>query len=137
MLLSVVGRTGRSVLVVLLVTLAVMGLMSLAPGSVAAVILGENATPDAIAEMNADLGMDRSFLTQFASWVGDAITGDLGVSPLTGESVADSITTRLPVTLQLAAMALVIALLVSMLLAVLSAARPDGLLDRDQRPVLP
>lgn len=129
-MLSAVLRVGRSLVVVLLVTMAVLALLSLAPGSVAAVILGENATPSAIAEMNARLGLDRPFWVQYGSWLGRAVTGDLGSSPLTGQSVTAAIVDRLPVTLELAVLGLLIALVVAVGLAVLSAARPDGPLDK-------
>jgi peptide/nickel transport system permease protein len=125
-----VRRIGRSLLVVLLVTMAVVSLLSLAPGSVASVILGENATPKAIAELNTELGFDRPLWQQYTEWLGGALHGDLGESPVTGQSVGTSIAERLPVTLQLAAMAFVIALLVSVLLAVVSARRPGGTADR-------
>ncbi|MER5181667.1 ABC transporter permease [Streptomyces sp. NPDC002896] len=126
----VARRIGRSVLVVLLVTLAVVGLLSLAPGSAASVILGENATPEAVAELNAKLGLDRPFWSQYADWLGGAVQGDLGTSPVTGQPVSTAIAERLPVTLQLAVMALLIALIVAVLLAVVSAARPGSAVDR-------
>ncbi|MEU6644426.1 ABC transporter permease [Saccharomonospora sp. NPDC046836] len=130
MVLTVAGRVGRSLLVVLLVTVAVAALLSLAPGSVASVILGENATPQAIAELNARLGLDRPFFVQYVDWLGNAVQGDLGTSPLTSQPVMDAILERLPVTLQLAVMALTIALVVSILLAVVSAVRPGSVVDR-------
>lgn len=130
MVLPVVMRIGRSLLVVLLVTLAVVVLMSLAPGSVAQVILGEAATPDAVAELNAKLGLDQPLWSQYLSWLGDAVRGDLGESPVTSQPVTEAIIERLPVTLQLAVMALAISLVVAVLLAIASAARPGSPLDR-------
>ncbi|QFG20189.1 ABC transporter permease [Actinomadura sp. WMMB 499] len=130
MLFTSISRIGRSLLVVLLVSLAVVSLMSMAPGSVASVILGEDATPESIAALNAKLGMDQPFWAQYLDWLGNAVRGDLGTSPLTGQPVTEAIVERLPVTLQLAAMALAIALVVSVLLAVASAARPGSPVDR-------
>ncbi|MGC7101499.1 ABC transporter permease [Amycolatopsis lurida] len=130
MLLTIAGRIGRSVLVVLLVTIGVVALLSLAPGSVASVILGENATPEAIAGLNAELGLDRPFWQQYLDWLGGAVGGDLGTSPLTDQPVTEAILERLPVTLELAVIALVIALVVSVLLAVASALRPGSATDR-------
>ncbi|MBC7304134.1 MAG: ABC transporter permease [Nocardia sp.] len=127
---SVVRRVGRGVLVVLLVTMAVVALLSFAPGSVAQVILGEAATPEAVAALNRELGLDRPWWAQYVSWVGNAVQGDLGTSPLSGQSVTAAIGERLPVTLQLAGMALVIALVVAVLLAVVSAARAGTMADR-------
>ena len=130
MILTVASRVGRSVLVILLVTIAVVALLSLAPGSGAQVILGEHAPPEAVAAMNAELGLDAPFWSQYATWLGNALQGDLGTSPLTGQSVTEAIGERLPVTLQLAVMGLAIALVVSILMGIASASRPGSPLDR-------
>jgi peptide/nickel transport system permease protein len=130
MVLSRASRIGRSLLVVLLATFGVVALLSLAPGSVASVVLGENATPEAIAALNAKLGLDRPLWSQYLSWLTDAVQGDLGDSLVTGQPVSAAIAERLPVTLQLAVMALAIALVVAVLLAVTSAMRPGSIVDR-------
>ncbi|MGW0173610.1 ABC transporter permease [Rhodococcus sp. NPDC003322] len=130
MVLTVSKRMGRSLLVVLLVTAAVVALLSLAPGSVSQVILGENATPDAVAAMDAKLGFDDPVWMQYVHWLGNAVQGDLGTSPLTGQSVSEAIAERLPVTMQLAVMGLVIALLAALVMGVISASRPGSGLDR-------
>ncbi|MBH0123551.1 ABC transporter permease [Rhodococcus sp. CX] len=130
MILTVVNRIGRSILVILLVTIAVVALLGLAPGSVAQVILGENATPEAVAAMNAELGLDAPFWSQYLTWLGNAVRGDLGTSPLTGQSVSEAIAERLPVTLQLAVMGLTIALIVAIGMGIASASRPGSALDR-------
>lgn len=130
MVLPVLSRIGRGLLVILLVTMAVVGLMSLAPGSAASVILGENATPEAVAELNARLGLDQPVWQQYVNWLGHAVRGDLGESPLTSQPVMEAIIERLPVTLELAVLALAIALVVSVLLALVSASRPGSKLDR-------
>lgn len=129
-MLPVAKRIGRSLVVVLLVTMAVVSLLSLAPGSVAEVILGENATPEAVAAMNAQLGLDQPLWSQYFHWLADAVRGDLGTSPLTGQPVSVAIGERLSVTVQLALMGLVIALVVAVLLAVASARRPGSRVDR-------
>lgn len=123
-------RIGRSILVVLLVTIAVVAMLSMAPGSVAQVILGDTATPESVAALNAELGMDRSFWAQYWSWLVEAVQGNLGTSPLTGQSVSQAIGERLPVTLQLAVMGLVMALVISILLAIIASLRPGGAADR-------
>jgi peptide/nickel transport system permease protein len=123
-------RLGRSVLVVLLVTFGSVALLSLAPGSVAAVMLGENATPEAIDALNHQLGLDRPIWQQYLDWLGHAVQGDLGTSPATNQPVIDAILERLPVTLELAVLAMVIALVVAVVLAIVSASRPDSWLDR-------
>jgi peptide/nickel transport system permease protein len=125
-----VTRVIRGVLVVLLVTFLVIWLMSIAPGSVAAVILGENATPEAIAALEAQMGLDRNVFMQWFSWLGDAVTGDLGTSPVTFQDVTTAIVERLPVTLEIALLALLISLAISIPLATIAARRPDSAVDR-------
>ncbi|MEV0362368.1 ABC transporter permease [Nocardia fusca] len=130
MMFSIVRRLGRGLLVALLVTSAVVVLLSFAPGSVAQVILGDAATPEAVASLNNELGLDQPVWVQYLHWVGNAAQGDLGTSPLTGQSVTTAITERLPVTFQLAAMSLAIALVSAVFLAVVSAMRPGSPVDR-------
>lgn len=130
MVLTTARRVLRSLVVIILVTMGSVALLSLAPGSAASVILGENATPDAVAKLNAELGMDQPLWHQYADWLGHALRGDLGTSPVTNESVLHAVLTRLPVTLELAAMALTLSLVVAVLLAVVSAAREGSWVDR-------
>jgi peptide/nickel transport system permease protein len=62
-----VKRIVHGVLVILLVTFLVVALMSLAPGSVASVILGDGATPDAVARLEHEMGLDQSVFQQWLS----------------------------------------------------------------------
>ena len=129
-MLLVASRIGRALVVVLLVTMGSVALLSLAPGSAAAVVLGENATPEAVAALNAQMGLDRPLWEQYLHWLGGAVQGDLGTSPITAQPVIEAIVERLPVTVQLAVMALVIALVVAVLLAVVSATKAGSPVDR-------
>ena len=123
-------RFARGLLVVLAVTFMVILLMSLSPGSVAAVILGENATAEAIADLEREMGLDRPLFVQWFSWLGDAVTGDLGTSPVTFQEVTTAIVERLPVTLEIALLSLLMALAISVPLATIAARRPDSAVDR-------
>jgi peptide/nickel transport system permease protein len=125
-----VTRVIRGVLVVLLVTFLVIWLMDIAPGSVASVILGENATPEAITALEKDMGLDRNVVLQWFSWVGHALTGDLGTSPVTFQDVTTAIVERLPVTLEIALLALLMSLAIAVPLATMAARRPDTAVDR-------
>ncbi|MFT4259376.1 ABC transporter permease [Microbacterium sp.] len=127
---NVLRRVGYALLVIVIVTIGVRGLMSLAPGSIAEVILGEAATPENVAALNSELGLDRPFFVQYFDWALNAVQGDLGVSPISHASVTDAIFQRLPVTLELAVLALAIALLVAIPLAVISASMPNSAVDR-------
>ncbi len=106
-------------------------LVSLLPGDPAVQILGaQGVSPEAVAQLREDMGLDRPMPVRYLDWIGSALTGDLGRSPLTGQSVSEAIMTRLPVTLQLGGMAILIALALAIPLAMLSAYYQGSLLDR-------
>lgn len=130
MWINISKRTGYALLVIFIATFGVSALMHLAPGSLAQVILGESATPETVAAVETELGLDRPFIIQYFDWLVHAVRGDLGSSPITHQEVMGSILQRLPVTLEIAFLALAIALVVAIPLAVASASLPDSPLDR-------
>lgn len=106
-------------------------LVSLLPGDPAVLILGAGGvSPEAVAALREELGLDRPLLVRYLDWLGSALTGDLGRSPMTGQAVMDAILARLPVTVQLGLMAIVIALVLAVPLAMLSAFYAGSRLDR-------
>lgn len=120
----------RLVVVLFCVTLLTYMIVNILPGDVAIVILGNLATPEDIAGLRADLGLDRPMLVRYFDWLGSALSGDLGRSYRNGEPVVQAIIDRLPVSLQLMVMAQVIALGIAIPVALLSVRRPGGLFDR-------
>ncbi|MCC2033257.1 ABC transporter permease [Microbacterium allomyrinae] len=128
--LASLKRIGRALLVIVLATFLVRMLMSLAPGSIAEGMLGENATPEAIAKFNEKWGLDAPPWQQYLTWLRGAVVGDLGESPLTGQSVMEAILERLPVTLELAFLGLGIALAVAIPFALICATWPGRGIDR-------
>jgi peptide/nickel transport system permease protein len=120
----------RLVAVLFCVTLLTYLIVNILPGDVAIVILGSLATPQDIAGLRADLGLDRPILVRYFDWLGSALSGDLGRSYRNGEPVAQAIADRLPVSLQLMIMAQIIALGIAIPTALLSVRRPGGLFDR-------
>ncbi|KKO12791.1 ABC transporter permease [Pseudohongiella sp.] len=106
-------------------------LVSLLPGDPAVMILGAGGvSPEAIAQLRLELGLDRPLVIRYFDWLGSALSGDLGRSPMTGQSVTDAILSRLPVTIQLGVMAIVIALALAIPLAMVSAYFAGSRLDR-------
>lgn len=106
-------------------------LVSLLPGDPAVMILGAGGvSPEAVAQLRMELGLDRPLLIRYFDWLGSALSGDLGRSPMTGQSVTDAILTRLPVTIQLGVMAIIIALALAIPLAMVSAYFAGSRLDR-------
>ncbi len=120
----------RLAVVLLCVTLLTYLIVNILPGDVAIVILGSLATPQDIAGLRADLGLDRPMLVRYFDWLGSALSGDLGRSYRNGEPVAQAIADRLPVSLQLMVMAQIIALGIAVPVALLSVRRPGGFFDR-------
>ena len=117
--------------VVFLVTVVVFSITMLLPGDPALAFLGEANMRDKVAyeTMRKELGLDRPIPVQYAIWLGKAVRGDLGRSVRTHEAVTDALAARLPVTIELAVVALGIALVVAIPVGIISAVRPDSWLD--------
>ena len=109
--------------VLLGVTLLVFFIMHLAPGNVAAMILGENATKEQIAALEAEMGLDRPLLIQYLDYLLGLLHGDLGTSYTTGASVTSEIMARFPYTVVLTLVAAVVSILLALPLGILAAVR--------------
>lgn len=127
---AIASRLAYGIPVLFIVTLGAAALMDLMPGSPGQAILGDSATAEQVAALNASLGYDRPFWVRYSEWALSALGGDFGVTQFTREPVLDVVVRRLAVTGQLALSALVIALLVAVPLAMAAALRAGGLLDR-------
>ncbi|WP_181274075.1 ABC transporter permease [Brevibacterium oceani] len=92
----------------------------LLPGDPALAMAGEEATPERLDAIRADLGLDQPLLVQFLKFLGSIVTGDLGDSTRTGLPVTSMIATTLPVTLWLALYAIVVAVVVGIALGMLA-----------------
>jgi peptide/nickel transport system permease protein len=112
------------------VSLVVFALIYLVPGSPAAAILGDRATPASIARLETQLGLDRPVYERLGEWLGNAVVGDLGTSLRSSRPVSDLLLQRLPATLSLTLGGLLVALVAGVALGVLAALRPGGLRDR-------
>lgn len=123
-------RLLQAVPVLVLATFVVFGLLKLMPGDIAITLAGENATEARIAEIRTLYGLDRPFLVQYGSWLGNAVQGDLSKSLATGEAVATSIARAFPNTLLIVVLAMGVALAIGVPLGMLAASRPDGARDR-------
>lgn len=104
-------------------------LLYLSSDGIARTILGEQATEDQVAAKTAELGLDRPLLVRYGDWVAHAVTGDLGRSYFTPQSVVDALLARLPVTLSLLIATTIVAALIAFGLGVLAAVY-RGWLDR-------
>ena len=116
--------------VAFLVTVGVFMLIHLSPGDPALIILGEDRSPQAIAAIHQQLGLDKPLYVQYAIWVNHLVHGDWGRSITTHEPVAQAIVERLPATLELGIVALVWSLLVAIPLGTIAAVRRGSLTDQ-------
>ena len=99
------------------------------PGDPARALLGEKATPEAIARINEQYGFNQPLLQQYVTYVGQLIRGDFGNSPRTGEPVLETFMLRFPATVELAVAALLFAVVIGIPLGYLAAKRAGGILD--------
>lgn len=107
--------------VALLVSFMTFMLIHLVPGDPARVLLGEEATPQTVAALQHQLGLDKPLFEQFIIWFGQALRGDLGTSIQLQQPVSQALVQRLPVTLELGIASLLFSLLVAIPLGVYSA----------------
>jgi peptide/nickel transport system permease protein len=116
--------------IIFLVSLGAFLLVDLLPGDPVFAILGENATPETIAALREELNLDENVMVRYADWLGNAATGDLGISIRSERPVMTEFLERAPVTAQLAAMAMGISLLLALPLGMISAYRAGKAFDR-------
>jgi len=124
-----VKRVVSAAALVLVTSLLMYLLLSPAFGNIARNVLGENATDDQVAELAAELGYDRPVFVQFADWLGSALTGDLGRSLFTSQSVWDALMSRMPVTVSLVVLVTLASGLIGFAMGLLAAVR-RGWVDR-------
>lgn len=100
------------------------------PGDVATAMLGQQATPEAVANIRKELGLEKPAPVRYAEWLGGAVRGDFGRSYSNRQDIAKSIAPRLRNTLYLAAMAALIAVPLSILLGIVSVLYAGTWIDR-------
>ena len=119
---------------VFLMSLILFLLVNALPGDIVErQLAGSGLTYEQLDQVKHDFGLDRPVLVQYFSWLGNLAVGDLGESILTGRSVKDSLAQRAPATIQLGVLGLALAMLIAFPLGVISAIRPNSVLDHVAR----
>jgi peptide/nickel transport system permease protein len=126
----VLRRLGSAIPILLIVSLITFGMIHLIPGDPASAIAGLSATPEQIAQLRVQLGLDQPLLYQLLHWYGALLHGDLGRSLLMGQPVVAVTFERLPVTLALSAYALVLTLVFGLVSGVLAALNHNRITDQ-------
>ncbi|MDM7850120.1 ABC transporter permease [Pseudochrobactrum kiredjianiae] len=112
-----------------LVSVIVFGMQKLLPGDPILALAGEDRDPQTIAYLQEKYRLNDPIVTQYTSWLGRILTGDFGISIRTEKPVLELIVQKLPVTLQLAAFAMIVALLIGVPAGIISAVRKGTLTD--------
>lgn len=125
----IVRRLLLAIPVIFLVTVMVFSLMHMLPGDPATVILGQEATPEAVAALREELGLNKPIVVQYLDWLTGVLQGDLGQSLVDRRPVSELIIQRLPATIELTIGTFVVAILIAIPSGILSATRPGSWVD--------
>ncbi len=114
----------------LVVSVLVFAGTEILPGDVAQIVLGQSATPESLAALRAELGLDQPWYVRYFGWLGDMMTGDLGISKAGGATISSLIGERLSNTLFLGGIVALIAVPLSVVLGLIAAMYPGTWIDR-------
>ncbi len=123
-------RVALGILSLFLVSILIFVGTEILPGDVATAILGRSATPDAVANIRRDLGLDEPAIFRYFSWLAAFVQGDLGVSLSNGQDIATSVGRRLSNTLFLAGTAAIASIPLAVLLGMIAVHYKDGFVDK-------
>ena len=129
--LTLIGkRFASSLPTLLLVSMTIFVIAQLLPGDAAQEALGQSATPEQVAALRHEMGLDRPAHVRYVSWLGGMLTGDPGQSMVANMPVGEVIEERLPNSLLLAALAAMVAIPVALSIGIGSAMNRGGRIDR-------
>jgi len=126
----VVRRFGLMFLTLFLVTVAIFGIVSAMPADAAQMLLGQHATPEALAVLRERLGLDQPLHIRYISWLADAVRGDLGFSPYLGGEIAPILMVRIRNSLFMGAVGFFISVPIAIILGVLAGVMAGSAVDR-------
>jgi peptide/nickel transport system permease protein len=124
-------RLVEMVPVVILVTAVSFALIFVLPGDPAMLIIGDRSagSPELYESLRRDLGLDRPVYLQYVDWLGRVVQGDFGKSTRDREPIVNGLKIRLPITLELSALAMILSLAIAIPAGIVAAVRPNGLWD--------
>lgn len=131
---AVSARILAGIPVFIVVTFGATALSSLAPGSAAQLILGDNATPEQLAALNAAYGYDLPIWERYLYWLGNLLRGDLGQTLFSQQPVLEVVFDRAAVTFEIAFLAMLLSL-IGIPAAMYTASHPGGIADRIMRSI--
>jgi len=122
-------RVVIALVTLLLATVVVFGAVHALPGGPATALSADSTSPTAAAATMHAYGFDQPLPVQFAKWIGQVLSGQLGTSPITDIPVSTQLEQRLPITLELAVLSLLFAIVIGVPAGVATAVRPGRLTD--------
>jgi len=126
----ILKRIGVALLTLLLVSAVVFTISGLLPGDAAQETLGQSATPEQVAALRHEMGLDRPAATRYVEWLSDIVQGDPGRSLVANMPVKEVIAGRLPNSLMLAGITALVSVPLALLIGITAAINRGGLLDR-------
>lgn len=125
----ILKRLGMTIIILFFVSIIAFGLIRIAPGNPAMLVLPDGAPEEAIRAMEIKLGLDQPLPIQYFKYIGGVLTGDLGTSIIYKIPVKDLIFQRLPATFQLTVVTMVVCLLISIPLGIIAGSRQGTAVD--------
>ena len=135
MLKYIIRRIIAMIPVVIGITFLVFMIMQLAPGDPVQMILGDNASPEAVEAMRDEMGLNDNVLIQYGRYLVNLAQGDMGTSYVNKRPVADEVFSRVPATFKLAAVAAVVSIVIAIPLGILAAIKQNTLFDHSSMVV--
>jgi peptide/nickel transport system permease protein len=125
----IINRLLQAIPTLFIITGIVFVVINLIPGSTAAVMLGQGATPENVAALSERLGLDKPLPVRYGIWLGDVVRGDLGHSTISRQPVTTLLGRALPVTLYLTVFSLIIAIAIAIPAGTISAVKRNSWAD--------
>lgn len=130
MLLLITRRIGTGILTLLIVSAVVFFITSLLPGDAAQMVLGQSATPETVAALRQQLGLDKPLPIRYLHWLAGMLQGDFGTSFASHLPVAQLVAQRIPATFQLAGITTLVSVPLALLIGISAAMKRGSLFDR-------
>ena len=130
LLKTIAQRLALGVMLLLLVSVLIFAGTQLLPGDVAQAILGQSATPEALANLRRDLGLNDPAIVRYWHWFSNALTGDFGKALSNGQDISQALGKRMANTLFLAFWAAVVSVPLAIALGLLAVRHRNGVIDR-------
>lgn len=136
MLRYVINRVKSSIVVLFVVSIITFFVLMIIPGNPAQLILGTDATPEMVEDLQKAMGLDKPLYQQYLSWLLGLLKLDMGKSYVYGENVTTLIAKALPVTLSISVFAMIIASTFAFFFGILSAVKKDSFIDYFSRSIM-